>query len=76
MVHIHLPSTSPAADKCPLHLLKGLESDPAPTDMHKPSKTSNKIDKAQCFPVLPKGLDSKQLRQNLHSKNYKTFLQK
>lgn len=54
MVHIHLPSTSPAADKCPLHLLKGLESDPAPTDMHKPSKTSNKIDKAQCFPVLPK----------------------
>lgn len=52
--HCSKTSTSPAADKCPLHLLKGLESDPAPMDMHKLSKTSNKIDKAQCFPVLPK----------------------
>lgn len=63
-------STSPAAHKCPPCLLKGLGSDPAPRDMHKPSKTSNKIDKAQCSQCCHKGLDSKQLTQDI------TYIQK
>lgn len=78
LVPIHPPSPSPAAHKCPLCLLKGLGSAPAPMDVLKPSQTSNKTDKAQCLPVLPQRsrLQAAQTGHYIHSKSYKTFFTK